>query len=363
MKIRMMTFHTPKNYGAVLQAYSLMSYLKGFWEDVKVIDYNTPELRAKYSLKTKAVGIKGIVKKLLSSSGEKYKKTKFDKFENFVCEYIDLTRRYESLRELAEDLMEMDIAVTGSDQVFNPKRISDERRAFYLDFIGDDVKKISYAASFGLSKIPDERKEEIKEYLNKFEHISVREDSGMQIVEELSRKKAVVVLDPVFLNNKGFWTDTSKEYPLPFKNYLLYYRLLGSKKSDQYAKKIAKEKGLKLVTINDSYLRMPLGKVLWDVGPREFLWLYANSDFVVTDSFHGVAFSLIFEKQLVFTDTHSVTKERGYNLLEAVGVEDVAYCENYYCDKTIDYSQVLEKLNQKIEFSKSFLANAVKDDH
>lgn len=361
MRIRMMTFHTPKNYGAVLQGYSLMSYLKRFSDDVKIIDYNTPELRAKYSLKTKTRNAKQLIKNILSVSGSKQRKLKHEKFEKFVCDNLELTKRYESLTELVDDVPEMDVAVTGSDQVFNPSRILDERKAFYLDFVGEDVKKISYAASFGMAEIPNDKKEEVTDYLEKFDRISVREDSGKKIVEELTEKTADVVLDPVFLNDKEFWTTVSKEYHKSFEKYLLYYRLLGSKTSDLCAKKIAKEKGLRLVTINGSYLRMHLGKVLWDVGPCEFLSLYANSEYVVTDSFHGVAFSLIFEKQFSFTDTHPVTKERGFNLLESVGIEDVAYCENYRSDKKIDYDLAREKLNEKIAFSKKYLENAIGD--
>ena len=362
MRIRLMTFHTPKNYGAVLQGFSLMTYLKKFSDDVKVVDYNTSQLRAKYSLKKKVKNARQLMKVILVAPWSNQRKKKHEKFEKFVEENYCLTRRYESLGELTEDLPEMDIAVTGSDQVFNPSRIPEERKAFYLDFVGDDVKRISYAASFGSSSIPDEKKDEVKTYLEKFDRISVREDSGSLIVNKLTSKKSDVVLDPVFLNDKEFWISVSQKYNKKFDKYLLYYRLLGSKKSDLYAKKIAKEKGLKLVTINDSYLRMPLGKVLWDVGPDDFLGLYANADFVVTDSFHGVAFSLIFEKQFLFTDTHPVTKERGFNLIEAVGIEDIAYCENYSGGKSIDYSKAREKLNEKIASSKSFLEKAIKED-
>ena len=355
MKVRLMTFHTPKNYGAVLQAFSLMSYLKTLYDDVKVIDYNTPALRAKYPLRAKSTNLKRTVINLLLLPSEKKRKSKFEKFDKFVNENMDLTERYESLSELVSALPAADIAFTGSDQVFNPSRIEEERKAFYLDFFPDNVKKVSYAASFGVSTIPKDKEAEITGYLKKFNNISVREESGKKIVENLITDSAEVVLDPVFLNDKEFWTNSAKPYSKEFENYLLYYRLLGTAGSDEAAKRIAKQKGLELVTVNCTFCKTPIGSVLWDVGPQEFLYLYKNADFIVTDSFHGVAFSAIFEKQFVFTDTHPVTKERGYNLLTNLEIQDKAYIENYSLDKAIDYKETSEILAKQIANSQNFI--------
>lgn len=123
MKIRMITFHTPKNYGAVLQAFSLMRYLKNFTDDVQIIDYNTPHLRSLYPLIDRPGSIKGVIKTCILLPTFPKKKNKFIRFDEFLKEKLELTERFETTAELYRHPWDADIFVTGSDQVFNPGRI------------------------------------------------------------------------------------------------------------------------------------------------------------------------------------------------------------------------------------------------
>ena len=337
MKIRLMTFHTPKNYGAVLQAYSLMSYLNKFSDDVKIIDYNTPELRAKYPIIPKSKNFKQFAAKMIM-------------LPLYICK---------KLSALTSSRIEADTVITGSDQVFNPTRISDERKAFYLDFVPNGIKRVSYAASFGVKSIPDEKYDEIANYLKKFDLISVRESAGIDIVKDLSGKKATEVLDPVFLNDKIFWSNTAKPYKKKFENYLFYYRLMNSADSDRTARKIAKEKNLRLVVMTDGLLKWKADKVLRDVGPDEFLYLTQFADYVVTDSFHGVAFSLIFEKQFAFSDINPATNERGLNLLKNAGIDRIAFCSAPEFSTELNYSKINARLSALIIKSQNFLEKAL----
>lgn len=359
MKIRLITFHTPKNYGAVLQAYSLMSYLKNYSDDVKIIDYNTPALRAKYPIKPKSDNLRQLVYNLLMSSAYRKKKIKFEKFDAFVSNKLSLTKRYESLEDLISDPPEADAVFTGSDQVFNPSRIEEERRVFYLDFLPSSTKKIAYAASFGIKSIPADKENEITGYLKSFDSISVREGSGIDIVKDLSGKSAVEVLDPVFLNDKKFWKNVALPYKEKFENYLFYYRLMSSPESDAVAQRIAKEKNLKLVVMTDSLLKWRADKVLRDVGPEEFLYLMDNASYIVTDSFHGVAFSLIFEKQFAFSDMNDRTNERGLNLLQKAGIERLAFGTDNAGDRKLNYKEINERLSKLKNISKNYISDSL----
>ena len=360
MKIRLMTFHTPKNYGAVLQAYSLMSYLSRNGDDVKLIDYNTPALRAKYPIIPKGRGVKHLAYTLIMLPTYGRKRKKYQKFDAFVQHNFRLTERYESLAGLTSAPPEADAVITGSDQVFNPSRIAEERKAFYLDFVPEGVRRISYAASFGMSAVPEDRREEIAAYLQKFDAISVRESTGIGIVRALSGKTAVEVLDPVFLNDKSFWRGVEKPYRKDFGRYLFYYRLMGAAGSDDIARKIAAEKKLKLVVMTDGLMRWKADRVLRDVGPEEFLYLTDHADFVVTDSFHGVAFSLLFEKQFAFSDGNPATRERGVNLLRAAGLEHAATGAGEGQAPQLDYTGIHERLAGAENASRAFLTEALR---
>lgn len=361
-KIRLITFHTPRNYGAVLQAFSLMKYLENFSDDVKVIDYSTPHLRSLYPILPKFSGVRSFIKFVISIPYCSQKKNKYKKFDDFISENFALTKRFESTDELYKYEWKDEIFVTGSDQVFNPRRIEDERRAFYLDFVPENLVKISYAASFGSSSIPDERNEEIKRYLSEFDFISVREASGQKIAEKLTGNTPELVLDPVFLHSMDFWEKYAVVPENAKGKYVLYYRLMPNREKDRLAEKIAEEKNMKLIVITDEICgKLKNGTVLKNIGPQEFLGLYKNSGYVVTDSFHGIAFSIIFKKDFFFADINSATNGRGLNLIESAGIKDVVY-DNYSIKNEIDYIKVFERLEPMIVSSEKYLETVLKSE-
>lgn len=359
MKIRMITFHTPKNYGAVLQAFSLMRYLKNFTDDVQIIDYNTPHLRSLYPLIDRPGSIKGVIKTCILLPTFPKKKNKFIRFDEFLKEKLELTERFETTAELYRHPWDADIFVTGSDQVFNPGRIRDERQAFYLDFVPESSKKISYAASFGVSQVPASREAEIKNYLESFDALSVREVSAVDLVKSLSGRSAVPVLDPVFLNDLLFWRGQSRKYEGLPSHYLLYYRLLDNRESDAFVLNYARENGLKTVVIADGFLRMKYDLAVRDAGPQEFLYLFDHADFVVTNAFHGVAFSLIFEKQFVFSDPDAQTNGRGLSLLRMAKIDESAFMKSFCKDTSLDYESIHRELNTYIIRSSNYLKDTV----
>ncbi|MBQ6431383.1 MAG: polysaccharide pyruvyl transferase family protein [Oscillospiraceae bacterium] len=358
-RIRMITFHTPKNYGAVLQAYSLMTFLKQYSPDVKVIDFNTPHLRSIYPLNSKPARMKAVPHYLLNLLLTGQKKRKYAKFERFIARRFDLTRRYESLEELRADPPEADCYVTGSDQVFNPNRIAEEREAFCLNFGGEEIKRIAYAASFGVKAIPEEKRQETAAALAGFQSISVREKSGVSIVQALTNKEPVETLDPVFLEDKAFWSEAAVPRPVGSEPYMLYYRLMGGKESDEAARRASKKRELRLVVVTDGFLTWRADTVLRDVGPLELLDLYKNAEYVATDSFHGVAFSLVFEKQFLFTDHNPKLAERAVNLMERAGCAQCACLNGGTGDEHVDYTEVSATIGALVERSKQFIEEAL----
>lgn len=354
-----MTFHTPKNYGAVLQAYSLMSYLKTCFGDVKIIDYNTENLRGKYPLIPKVYSVGSFINAVLLLPSFRKKKLKYEKFDAFAKMNLDLTERYNTTDELCSEKISADAVITGSDQVFNPNRITDERKAFYLDFVSCQSVKISYAASFGVNDIDESKTDEIRNYLESFRFLSVREKSGAEIILKLTGRKAAEVLDPVFLCNKENWRRLAEPYYRIYSNYLLYYRLIGSKVSDTAAEKAAKEKKLKLVILTDGLLKSVAKTVIRDAGPSEFLSLISNADYIVTDSYHGAAFSVIFEKQFLFTDTDPVTGHRTRSLLDKLRITGQAYILNGTGRTWIEYEKIKKIIENEKERSEKFIRDAI----
>lgn len=360
MKIRLITFHTPKNYGAVLQAYSLMSALERRCGDVKIIDFNTAALRSRYPIIPKFSGIKGFAAAVLNGYTYLPKYYKYKKFNEFVDKKLKLTERYDNVDKLYAEKWDDDtVFVSGSDQVFNPNRIEEERKAFYMDFVPDENYKFSYAASFGVSEIPDDKKDEIKRYLWKIDAVSVREASGIGIVKSVSDKNAAEVVDPTLLNDKSFWEKCEKPYKKSFTKYLLYYRLLGSKESDRTAMQKAKENGLRLVVVTEkSAVGLKGAKILRNVGPDELLWLYDKADYVVSDSFHGVAFAAVYQKPFNFSDYNPALNMRGLNLIAQLGISPEVVSK--FGDGRIDYSSVEKKLNELRKAAFDFIDNSLK---
>ena len=358
MIIRLMTFHTPKNYGAVLQAYALQTYLKKKCDNVKFIDYNTETLRGYYPLVQKPKSIKGVAVTGLSLLYLPAKIKKYKKFDNFVSNNLDLTEQYESTETLYKNPPKCDLMITGSDQVFNPNRILPERQAFYLDFANKHTTIASYAASFGVSSISKETQAEIAKYLKRFHYLSVRETDGIEIIRQLTGQEAIEVVDPTFLLNKEEWQAIGVLHRnLPSK-YFLYYKILSTLNGDRVVEELSQKLGYDLVVITDKVPSKVKAKyVIRDVGPSQFIHLYANASFVATDAFHGTAFSIIFKKQFVFCDENQNTKQRSANLLRQLNLQDRMLPNDVdtIVSTKIDYDAVDSILKGKVELSKKYL--------
>lgn len=352
MKIGIITFINTINFGALLQAYALQEVLSGFGNDVEVIRYINKNIEEKEKNNGK-ITLKKIYKKIIMGKATKRKEEKFKAFENNNIKFgLQLNNNFEQINKL------YDLFVTGSDQVWNMK-ITNKDWNYFLDFVSDDKKKISYAPSFGNDKFPEEEKNNLKEQVKKFKALSVREESGKKLIEEISSKKAEVVLDPTLLLNKEEWESKIKFKP-KIEHYILVYIPHNKKIVFDFVDKLKKEKRLPVVYLSISPKIQKGVKTIYDASPDEFLGWIKNADYVVTGSFHGTAFALNLNKQFFYESTGDGSRIN--NLIKICGTEDRNLSNIKDFNKKIDYDIVNKKLNKERMKSLNWLKQASRSE-
>lgn len=339
MRIGILTFNKVRNYGGMLQAYALQEYIKSLSDTYDVYHIVSKQPRIKMTPKN-------ILLRLMRlPSIVRYKK--FEKLINYYNgEYCDAN---------AEELNnEFDVFISGSDQVWNVTNGLDG--LFYQKFV-TNAKKISYAASIGISSIPDALKADVKNALESFDSILVRENTAKQILSEiLARKNIAQVLDPVFLLSREQWSRMCGER-IEKKPYIFVYGTQMTAELKEAAYRLADLYNLNICSV----FRMKHTKTLdYAIGPLEFVNYVKNAEFVVTTSFHCTAFSVIFEKKLIEI-LHSSTGSRASDLLEFFGIkEDCIYrSEKNFKDYSWEYKGLQEKLISATEQSKELLHESI----
>jgi polysaccharide pyruvyl transferase WcaK-like protein len=364
MKICTLTIHFGVNHGSALQAYALFKYLSQLGHDVKVIDYIPKRYNAWYSIKIKKKNHPLIVKLAyyLVTSPKIISQRRI--FEQFLSENVKFTERYYSMEELLGRPPVADVYIAGSDQIWNKEYNGEDEYSYFLPFVKEDKKKIAYAASFGRSEIEKIEQDEISPYLKKFDHISVREDSGLSILKKCGINEGVTVLDPTLLLTKEDWRKFSLSINNIKDGFLLIYVMDHKyEKLIEYGDQIAKRFNLKIYVICFKKIKdRRIDVCFTNISPREFLYLFDKASYVVTNSYHGVLFSINFEKQFI-----AVAKEK-YNtridsILRLMKLEDRFVYNDFYIEKAverIDYANVSIHLHNARIKSAEFLNNALK---
>lgn len=305
MKIDVITLHRVRNYGSSLQTLATQMFLEELGCEAEIIDYY-PE---RYSSKGLLKRLKNKSKKLeknpvlllmakIAIAPSYYKKHLV--FDDFLRKHIHLTdKTYYTEQDLVNDPPQADAYCTGSDQVWNSYWNEGVDRPLYLSFLPDNAYRFSYASSIGSTKLSDDEKREVAPLLAKYRHISVREDSGVTILQDIKITDAVQVLDPTLLFEKETWAPyVSDRYR--YQKYVVTYNLHHDKKIDQYTEELAKKHGLKVFNISYNWhdIIRP-GHLVWCPTIEEYLGLIRDAAYVVTDSFHATAFSLIFGTKFI----------------------------------------------------------------
>ncbi|MBQ6366377.1 MAG: polysaccharide pyruvyl transferase family protein [Oscillospiraceae bacterium] len=361
MRIAVITFHNTSNFGATLQCVALSCYLKEMGHQVEVINYLPPYIRDKKSIIKELKKIKyadnkpkATVKGMAYLLHAREIGCKNRRFEKFIQKNLNLSHPYFTYSSLIDDPPAADLYLCGSDQIWNPSLTGgDFDEAFFLRFAKG--KKASYGASLGELNIDDHR-DRLAALTEDFSAISVRENSARKKLESALNRRVETVLDCTLLIGKeAYSVMESREHNRP-EPYLLLYNIQNSAVSVALAKRISKEKGLRIIDISPNFfVKIPGAKNMKDIGPDVFLSLFHNASYVVTNSFHGTVFSIIYEKQFI-TIPHSKRASRMLDLLEILGLKDrIALESGYHEHSLIDYKEVNGKLQLAREKSLSYL--------
>ena len=363
--VGILTIWQTYNYGAELQAFALQKKLNLMGVSGENIDfpfYKNPDFHKFRSKKSEySIGLQNMLKEMLFPvfsriSGEKNHQIMLERFQNFHQFYLLTNKsgyRYLSVQSLYENPPQYDIFMVGSDQVWNP-RIPIAHGPFFLDFAPPKSPRVSYASSFGVDHLPEQAEPYFRKWLAPFSAISVREQKGVEIVRQLTGKEAEHVLDPTLLLTAAEWDCIAAETQ-PRDHYLLLYDLLPSAKIIQFAKEVASHLNLKIYRIcRDSGTKQEIGITQFPTaGPQDFLTLFKNSSYIVTNSFHGMVFSILFEKEFrVLIPETMKNGGRISSLLQLLQLEQNAIKESELKNLNIKHSTDYSKVNTLLKLSR-----------
>lgn len=367
-KISVITLQNVRNYGSVLQALATQAVLekvgKGQWK-VDFFNYYKPgtaTIKERIDRWTRGFNP---VKKLIYTFILRPSMQREEKvFGAFLKKYVNVQETQVTISEDFKKLtLDSDIYCSGSDQTWNSKWNDGVVPELFLSFVPDNIKKIAYAGSFGKSKLDEDEVEQTKQLISRYDAISVREDTAVDIVNGLG-KEATLVLDPTLQVTRGFWLNkfniTVDKEKSP---YVLVYQLNTNKEFDKYAKEFAKRKGLRLVRFCIRHYQMIRGGYPVVIPPVEdFVRLIANAKYVITDSFHATAFSLNLHTDMVCIYPHEFGG-RISSILKLVGLPDrhlKDYNDFSLADAApIDFEAVDNVLNRQRIIGENFLSKAI----
>lgn len=320
-KIGILTFQCTVNYGAQLQNYALQEYISDASKEseVCVINYDNSTVNSiekKLFLKDQK-SIKEFIKYFKNG---RYKKKKWERFELFRNQYINLTELFSPNNISNLDNL-IDYYVVGSDQIWNLD-ITGNDFNYFLDFVSDNGKKFSYAASFGKTSFSDEQLKEINSLLSKFSIINVREKSAENMLNRIGLANVNTVVDPTFLLSKSDWLTRFNLEKKP-NDYIFVYMIDNVKENFKRIKKFASRNNLKIVYVNSDFFNV--SGVFNDrvASPVDFLNYIYNARYVVTGSFHAICFSIIFNKNFYYIlNKNNGRNSRLEDLLNVLKIDD-----------------------------------------
>lgn len=352
MKIKVITRHAPSNYGSLLQAMATIQVIESLGHQCEIIDYR----------KKNEIGIKGILTTLQNKpSWEKnpikkylyialrYPEEKIAAilFEKMRSKYLKMTSRCYRINDLKA--LTADIFMTGSDQVWAPLLDGNYDKAYFLNFASPNSRKVAYAASFGKTQFSEKVIKDYKHLLSQYNAITVRESHAVKLLEDWNIECEGQVLDPTLLLDAQQW---SKYITKEIKGkYVLIYEIHNNPPLDDYAKQFAKHVGLPLIRVSPSLHQITRGgKMIFCPSLGTFLSYIKNAQYIITDSFHGTAFAINFNKEFIEILPNNKTGSRNQSLLQLTGLED-RILQNpkdfSFAKKRIDYSKTNDILKKE----------------
>ena len=297
MRIGILTFHSAINYGAVLQTYATQEIVKEYGHDVEVIDYHNNTVDFTYNQMEFHFGNlpKKRFYKIPSYILEKYFFLKRRKaYNHFINHYINLTdSQYKQGEKIC--INGYDIILIGSDQLWNHKLTGGFDDVYWGEFDTDHkTRKIAWSICMNNYEVTSEERDYVVKHLDNFSFISVREKSLRTFLKELTNKEYPLTVDPTLLLSKQQWEKLC--HPVKEKNFIVVYALLDEDKAVGFARQVARNEGKKLLVIRSfSHCGLTSENIEY-AGPADFLSYIRYADYVITTSFHGTVFSLIYGK-------------------------------------------------------------------
>lgn len=376
--IGIITIVKVNNYGAELQAFALQRKLNLMGYKAEIIDYlfykNKEFKKEKISRPYYNFPLKKRIKEFLLPIIEEMKSLPHYKnyqnrirgFERFHNKYTRFSPvRYYSYSQLYKNPPVYDVYCVGSDQVWNPNCYT-SLNPYFLTFAPKSSKKIAYASSFGVKNLPNDAKNIYKENLAQLTHISTREKTGIKIIKDLTGREAKLVLDPTFLLTQEEWNEIANCSKVPNYKYILLYVLKDSKFITKTAMELSKLSGLKIVRITKGAFKQDSNKSILDItdaAPDDFIGLFSKADLILTNSFHGTVFSIIYQK-----DFYTILKKdkdnnsRQIDLLNSLDLGNrLVYEGSFLQQPSIDYKISNPRIEKLRHQSLDYLINAIEN--
>ena len=352
MKIGILTFPHSPSYGASLQMHALFKTIESFNYNPYILNYQNI-----YMLKKQHMERNVFKAKLMNIIGYNTAK-KFKKFENKL-NWIPKNIIYEA-KELKSISNELDYIIVGSDQVWNPK-VNGDDTSYFLDFC-KSKQKISYAASFGVNNLEKKHESKIAKLLSDIPSLSTREEQGKNIIKNLTGRDATVVLDPTFLQSKEYWETIAHKKRLVKEPYILSFIFNPNNENEAFCSRLSKETGHPIVKISDNPFKKNKKnlKYVSGIGPQEFLRLIMDAEYIVTDSFHGTAFSIILNRSF-YVSLSTKTNSRLEHLLNTLNLEKRIISNCNSLDNCINFTKVNKSISLLRDESLIFLKKSLSE--
>ena len=358
MKIGILTFHCAANFGAVLQTYGLQSYLRSLGHDVHVIDYRPEYLLKPYRVfklqlqdGNSVAKLKLAIRALMVAPVRWRRNVLFDRFRK---RYLNMT----SL-DLDSPGSDFDAFVFGSDQIWNPRITWGFDRVYFGDFpAAMGKKKIAYAASAG-STANISNKAEFLSLLANLQKISVREAELAGYIMKDMKMDVPVLCDPVLLGGRSLYAGLA-ELPKVKKPYLVLFQLSRKKPVVKYAENLAKKSGMEFIELAPSFESLKNCRMKQTFSPEQFIGYIANAEYVLTSSFHGTVFSVLFRKNFNVISVDRDNDKRAVSLLEKLGLGDrIASIEDNPGISEVDYTGVDDRMEDLLKESAEYISSAL----
>lgn len=367
MTIKTITCHDVNNYGASLQAFALLKFLTASGYDAEIIDYKPDYLSPFGYYPLTYVSGKFdkpilrwvyILLKLPKRIPAVKRKKAYDRFN---ATHFKLTSRYCSYRELYDNPPSADVYIAGSDQIWNTLFPNGKDPAFYLDFGGKDTRRISYAASFATDDIAADTIDFVKEKLSNLDAVSIREKTSLPLLKKLGCSSGVDVCDPVFLLGKDEWEHEASHSKVKSRSkYILVYLTDESPVIESIALDMKSETGWKIYVVG-AYKCKWADRNFNTSGPEDFVQLISKASFVISNSFHATAFSLIFRRPFCVVNRKEHINIRMKSLLDGLGIGERLI--DKFSEKIlnpIDYGRLDPIVSEWAVSSKKWLASNIR---